>query len=482
MSRTAASPPEADFPPSTPEGDDLQSELPADHAVRRKRRWGCAILIALALATPVILFVGAYVGIVWSSDRLAGEAIAKARDAGDPVDLPSIGAFYPTSPAIDEATAHWLRASEIVGDPAFHSSMKGIPLFDGTRTVDEDEILRPGDLERVTPFLDRYRKALDASHAARRAGSVARFPIDFDDGIAMLIPHVQNLRSLNRLLQLDLEVKLAQGDREGAVEDLLSLIATSESLKNEPILVSQLVRIACLGVAIGALERTLAHHQLSDEQLARIQEALARQQLHDSLKRALRGEQFFLIHVTRTNGSTGNPGADWARALPFRGADMAKGMELWRKVLDASDEGMLETLTATQEMEKEIEAVAGSPIDRLRYSTTVLLFPAVDAATKAFLRGEASARLAETGVACERYRLAHDKLPAKLDDLVPEFLPAVPLDPFDRQPLRYRVTESGALLYSLGVDQLDDGGLEDPVDGDLTFELQAEKSPAEEAP
>jgi hypothetical protein len=40
-------------------------------------------------------------------------------------------------------------------------------VFDGTRPVDEGEILRPGDQEKVPPFLDRYRKALDAAHAAR---------------------------------------------------------------------------------------------------------------------------------------------------------------------------------------------------------------------------------------------------------------------------------------------------------------------------
>lgn len=479
---TAASTSDIEGSRSASVADDRQHEIPADHAVRRKRRWGCAILVALALATPVILFVGAYVAIVWSSDRLADEAIAKARAAGDPVDLASMDAFYPLSPAIEEATAHWLRASEIVGDPGFNSTTKGIPLFDGARTVDEEEILGPGDLEKVAPFLDRYRDAIDAAHAARRAGSVARFPIDFDDGIAMLIPHVQNMRSVNRLLELDLEAKLARRDREGAVEDLLSMVATSESLKNEPILVSQLVRIACLGVAAGALERTLARHELTDEQLALIQEAFARQQLHDSLGRALRGEQFFLIQVSQTNASTGDPAADWARSLPFRGADMAKGMELWRDVIDASDEGMLETLTATEAMEAEIDAVSGSTIDRFRYPTTAMLLPAVGAATQAFLRGEATARLAETGVACERYRLAHDDLPQKLDDLVPEFLPRVPLDPFDRQPLRYRLTESGALLYSVGPDQLDDGGLEDPVDGDLTFELKTVKSSAEGTP
>jgi hypothetical protein len=56
----------------------------------------------------------------------------------------------------------------------------------------------------------------------------------------------------------------------------------------------------------------------------------------------------------------------------------------------------------------------------------------------------------------------------------------VPADPCDRQPLRYVVSESGALLYSVGADQEDDGGLEDPVDGDVPFVLKAEKSQADE--
>lgn len=464
-----------------PDPEDQLHGVPADHAIRRKRRWGCAILIALALATPALLFVGAYVAVVWSSDRLASDAIARARAAGDPVDVNAIEAFYASSPEIEVATRHWLRATEIVGDPAFNASAADIPFFDQGTVVGND-VLSARDLPKATAFLDRYRDAVDAAHAARRAGSIARFPIDLENGVAMLLPHVQNLRSVNRLLQLDLEVKLAQGDLDGAVEDLLSLIATSESLTNEPILVSQLVRIACLGLATSALERTLERHDLKDEQLARLQEALARQQFQPGLKRALQGEQFFLIHVTQTNASTGEPGTDWARALPFRGADTAKGLELWRTVIDASDEGLLESLTATQELEKEIEAVAASTIDRIRYPTTFMLFPAVDSSTKAFLRAEAGARLAETGIACERYRLAHGRLPTGLDDLVPASLPVVPLDPFDGQPLRYRASETEALLYSIGPDQLDDGGLNDPVEGDVTFQLKPDAATAGEAP
>jgi hypothetical protein len=42
---------------------------------------------------------------------------------------------------------------------------------------------------------------------------------------------------------------------------------------------------------------------------------------------------------------------------------------------------------------------------------------------------------------------------------VPEFVPAVPLDPIDGQPLRYRPNADGTfLLYSVGENGVDDGG------------------------
>ena len=66
-----------------------------------------------------------------------------------------------------------------------------------------------------------------------------------------------------------------------------------------------------------------------------------------------------------------------------------------------------------------------------------------------------------TALAIERYRLANqDHLPAMLTDLVPTFLPSVPQDPFDGQPLRFKPLEKGYVIYSVGPDLKDDGGRE----------------------
>lgn len=63
-----------------------------------------------------------------------------------------------------------------------------------------------------------------------------------------------------------------------------------------------------------------------------------------------------------------------------------------------------------------------------------------------------------TAIALELYRRRHGAYPARLDDLVPNFLPALPIDRFDGQPLRYLLTDDGPLLYSVGADRIDDGG------------------------
>ena len=61
--------------------------------------------------------------------------------------------------------------------------------------------------------------------------------------------------------------------------------------------------------------------------------------------------------------------------------------------------------------------------------------------------------------ALERYFLQHHAYPPALSALVPELLPAVPADPVDDQPLRYRKTDDGRyMLWSIGFDLKDDGG------------------------
>jgi len=100
-------------------------------------------------------------------------------------------------------------------------------------------------------------------------------------------------------------------------------------------------------------------------------------------------------------------------------------------------------------------------------------------------------RLLRLELALQAWHVTHDGWPESLDELIPEFVAAIPADPFDPQEaaLRYRLTEEGYVLYSVGTDGEDDGGI--PMfeeidrnywhqeDGDLRLDLLYAKEPLE---
>lgn len=69
-------------------------------------------------------------------------------------------------------------------------------------------------------------------------------------------------------------------------------------------------------------------------------------------------------------------------------------------------------------------------------------------------------------IAAARYRLKHGIEPESFDDLVPEFLERVPIDPYSGNPFRLRrgCFRNGPLMliYMDGADGTDNGGFDDP--------------------
>jgi hypothetical protein len=77
---------------------------------------------------------------------------------------------------------------------------------------------------------------------------------------------------------------------------------------------------------------------------------------------------------------------------------------------------------------------------------------------KAYLRHQVPTNLLLVELAILCYRDDHGAWPDRLDELVPDYLPQVPLDPLSGTPLVYRVTGDDYLLYSVGTDRQDNGG------------------------
>ena len=92
----------------------------------------------------------------------------------------------------------------------------------------------------------------------------------------------------------------------------------------------------------------------------------------------------------------------------------------------------------------------------------------------------AAAQLAATQMllALRRYEIAHGRLPDDLQTAAAEsVLKAVPIDPFDGNPLRWAIVAGMPTVYSVGKDRKDDGGQADwqfgKQPGDYLFLLPA---------
>jgi hypothetical protein len=95
-----------------------------------------------------------------------------------------------------------------------------------------------------------------------------------------------------------------------------------------------------------------------------------------------------------------------------------------------------------------------------------------------FWRVRAHEALFQATLAVERFRLDLGTLPESLKQLVPSYLESIPADPYDGQPIRYTPEGGGYLLYCVGENLADDGGVEyfkrseQQAKGDVVFRVR----------
>jgi hypothetical protein len=119
-----------------------------------------------------------------------------------------------------------------------------------------------------------------------------------------------------------------------------------------------------------------------------------------------------------------------------------------KKVIDAGD---IAKFVAGKDGDKLVGTAVGDHL-------TSLLLPAVQKVQMAHDRAEQTYRNLEVAFALAAYRADNGRYPAKLADLAPTHLAAVPGDLFSGKPLIYKPAEKGYLVYSVGPNGKDDDG------------------------
>ncbi|MBX9656318.1 hypothetical protein K2Y11_22090 [bacterium] len=93
-----------------------------------------------------------------------------------------------------------------------------------------------------------------------------------------------------------------------------------------------------------------------------------------------------------------------------------------------------------------------------RNPIAALAYPSVRSVAEKAEDAELDRNTAMIALALTIFKRQEGHWPDRLDELVPRYLPSLPPDPADGQPLRYKLTESGPMVYSIGEDRHDDGG------------------------
>ena len=398
-------------------------------------------LVVLMAITVILTSLYAFHETKVRSKALLAEIEAK----GQPSNPRSLAKAYFEMGAATDLTTEWQRVLD---------NVSGITIAD---------IPPPGepwpDRDKVEQFFEVHAELRNRVHELTKKKGKVRFSHDFSIGPAMRLEYVHLFRQLARFLTLEAYLHAHDGDDTRFTDSIEAILITGDTLKDEPWLISMLVRLAIRGLAIGAVQDNLRQLEFSNENLVRLRSRLQQVNHFQGLRNALIGERAIMSNcfehpelLSEYRTSIG--------VLPTRYSDLCYYLESMNKMVDASEQGWPDAWHRIQqidgEMTAELDATSFFVWPQRMFSR--ILLPSLSATFRASGRSAFLTDACAVATAVEQYELDHGELPATLDLLTPRYLSEIPIDVFDGQVIRYRKTAAGYLLYSVGADGVDDGG------------------------
>ncbi len=162
----------------------------------------------------------------------------------------------------------------------------------------------------------------------------------------------------------------------------------------------------------------------------------------------------------------------WAKGmvwkLAFSEQDELRSLQQWAPVLQETQKLLTGRNWSAARLDFPYFSLSEAPSRSLRFGVGQYFeqgFADVAGNLKLWVKIETERELLNADLALCRYQLQHGEYPARLEALVPEFLSALPHDWMNGQALQYRRKGDGDfLLYSVGIDGIDDGGNALPSD------------------
>ena len=282
-----------------------------------------------------------------------------------------------------------------------------------------------------------------------------RYPLDYSRGVAILLPHVGDLRNLSRIICAVARIEADAGNAEGAWKHALTTLRLADALRDEPLLISQLVRTAQLGMAIDTVQYICRISAPSGPKIEELRDALQRCDDIGPLVSAMDGERLLFGDWFFRRASSGMTDEDaeslgippWLFWLgPAVRADHAEYLDIMRQYAD----------WASRPYAAEDEGIGDRLVDQVPFYCiqTRLIVPSLSGAKTAYLRMIAHTRITRAGLAVIGAAGDDGSCPKTLAEAGID----APIDPFTGKPLVYRAEGKGFVLYSTGKDRVDDGG------------------------
>lgn len=324
------------------------------------------------------------------------------------------------------------------------------------------------DLVRFRSELERMSRPLDIARSLQTFPK-GRVPIKFKrNGITTLLPDHQTGRYVTNLLMLDALVQIEDGNRAAALTDCLAILNLGQVYAEDPIIMAQLVRGAVLRLGIQVAERIACQLDCTAEEFETLQRVLDRASAAPAMLMAARGERGgthdFLSAIESGDVSQDSLKETFGseRDVPLPSPRDARRLHVWAlryltEFVAIAREPAETWLDSIRRLDERRPAPAVDGAEAIRDFTLGTSKSLADSAGN-IMRSMTVLRAAATAMAMERYRLARGAWPADLGKLVPDFLTELPKDPFDGQPLRFRRTPDGAVIYSVGQDLKDNQG------------------------
>ncbi len=342
------------------------------------------------------------------------------------------------------------------------------------------------DWTKLKQVVERNHEATELVHQAALLPHLRLTNWHKENPLDIEFPHFFKMRNLARLLAADAMLKKREGDIEGAARNCVTTFKMAKHLSDDvPTVIGSLVSMAIFSQGYRALEMTLADAKVRPQSYRSLIEALSSLDFAKGAVRAWQGERASGLAVFKwleeapyqkrlerlkkviglesvnelSHATAGSSGVIWQFILDndravylwaMRGGE--EELRVW--LLNGPAPSQPEAKKLGDQFKKEFQKRL---VRRMAIISVVLTSLSSNLGIRA-ANHESMRRVALTAVALRLYSHEHGRYPKSLRELVPKYLPSVPLDPFTNKPIQYRRTEKGFVVWSIGWDGKDDGG------------------------